>query len=73
MGFKILKIDLTKKEAIGKMVFDSVKGRLVMHELGMPIAGAMTLEVQGMTVDLQLDGHETRTMRLMDKRPSGDV
>jgi Family of unknown function (DUF6263) len=69
LGFKILKLDLTKKEATGKLVFDNVKGRLVFEELTLPLAGTMVMELMGMQVEVELEGTETRTIRMLNKRP----
>jgi Family of unknown function (DUF6263) len=69
LGFKILKLDLTKKEATGKLVFDNVKGRLVLQELTLPLAGTMVMELMGMQVEVGLEGTETRTIRMLSKRP----
>jgi hypothetical protein len=73
IGFKIVKMDLSRKEASGRLVFDSAKGRLVQQETTMPLAGTMTIEVQGMQVDVELDGTETRTMRISDKKPAPEI
>ena len=73
LGFKIIKLELTQKEMTGKMIFDNAKGRLVLSETSMPLAGTMTVEVQGMELDVTLDGMETRTMRISDKKPMPDI
>jgi hypothetical protein len=73
LGFKIVKMDLTKKESTGKLVFDNAKGRLVVNEFTMPLAGTMTIEVQGMQIDVQVDGTETRTLKVLEKRPAMDL
>jgi len=69
LGFKILKLDLTKKEAAGRLIFDNVKGRLVSREITLPLAGKMVIEVMGVQTEVHLDGTEKRTIRMMDKRP----
>jgi hypothetical protein len=69
LGFKILKLDLTKKEATGKLVFDNVKGRLVVQEMTLPLAGSMVIDLMGMQVEVGFEGTETRTIRMLNKRP----
>ena len=69
LGFKILKLDLTKKVAAGKILFDNVKGRLVSEEMILPLAGTMVIELMGAPVEVQLVGTETRTIRMLEKRP----
>jgi hypothetical protein len=69
LGFKILKLDLTKREATGKLVFDNVKGRLLSEEITLPLAGTMVIELMGMQVEVGLDGTETRSIKVFNKRP----
>ncbi len=73
LGFKIVKMELTKKESTGKLVFDNSKGRLVVNEFTMPLAGTMTIEIAGMQIDVEVDGTETRTLKILDKRPAMDL
>jgi hypothetical protein len=73
MGVKLLKMELTKNQQTGKVVFDAVKGRLVLKEISMPLAGTMTMEAMGLQLDVQLEGTENRTIRLHDKKPLPDV
>src|SRR5262249_50285833 len=69
LGLRIVKMELTKKEATGRLVFDNAKGRLVRQETTLPLAGTMTIEVMGMQIEVRLDGTETRTSRILAKRP----
>jgi hypothetical protein len=69
LGLKIQKLDLTTKEATGLVVFDNVKGRLVLREMNLPVAGTMVVERLDEQIEVQFDGLEKRTIRMMDKRP----
>jgi hypothetical protein len=69
LGFKIQKLELTKKEATGEVVFDNIKGRLLRREMTLPLAGTMVIELMGTPIEVQLEGTETRTIRMTDKRP----
>jgi hypothetical protein len=73
MGIKLLKMELTKNQQTGTVLFDADKGRLVSRELKMPMAGTMTLDANGLQIDVQLDGTENRTIRLHDKKPMPDI
>ena len=69
LGFRILKLDLSKKQGTGRVIFDNVRGRLKSRVLELPLEGKMELEVMGTKMDVQLKGTETRTIELHDKRP----
>jgi hypothetical protein len=69
VGFKVVKMDLTSNEINGKMVFDAMKGRLVSNEWVARKAGTMTVERQGEPTVFSIDGTDTRTVRLLEKKP----
>jgi hypothetical protein len=73
MGVKLLKVALKKNEQVGKLTFDADKGRLVSRDLAMPLVGTFTVEAQGMQIDVELDGTETRSIRLHDKKPLPEI
>jgi hypothetical protein len=68
LGFRIQKLDLTKNEARGHLVFDSVKGRLVLRETEIPLAGTMVIERMDEQFEVQLDGTETRTIKVVQSK-----
>jgi hypothetical protein len=70
LGFKILKMDMTKNESTSRIVFNNARGRLVVHEMSMPIAGTVTMEVNGEQIVLQMEGTWSQTTRLLDKKPA---
>jgi Family of unknown function (DUF6263) len=69
MGVKLLKMELRKSEHNSRIIFDADMGRLVVKETTMPLAGTLTLETQGQQTEVQMDGTESRTIRLHAKRP----
>jgi hypothetical protein len=73
MGLKLLKLELKKNEQVGKVIFDADKGRLVSRDMTMPLVGKLTIEAQGMQIDVELDGTETRSIRLYDKKPLPEI
>jgi hypothetical protein len=72
-GVKLLDLKLTKSQQIGKVIFDPARGRLVVREIDMDLAGTMTLDSMGQQIDVQLEGTEKRTIRLHDKKPAPGV
>jgi hypothetical protein len=72
LGFTVVKMDLTSNDISGKMLFDSVKGRLVTSEWTVARAGMVTLERQGEMTDFRVEGTDTRSVRLLEKKPALD-
>jgi hypothetical protein len=66
-AFKVLKMELTKNDITGKIVFDSAKGRLVSSEWTAPRTGTVTIERQGEMVNLSVEGTDSRTVRVLEK------
>jgi hypothetical protein len=69
VGFKIIKMDLSRSAITGKMAFDAAKGRLSSCEWTATMAGTLTLERQGEQSVFNIDGTDTRTIRILDKPP----
>ena len=67
-----MKMEPTSNDISGKMVFDSGKGRLVKSEWTVARAGIVTLERQGEVIDFRVEGADTRSVRLLDKKPALD-
>jgi Family of unknown function (DUF6263) len=72
LGFKVVKVELTHSEITGTMVFDAARGRLVKTEWTAAMVGTMTVQRQGEQTKVSIDGTETRTFRLLDKKPPTD-
>jgi hypothetical protein len=69
VGFRVVKMEPPQSELSGKMVFDAAKGRLVSSEWTAPKTGTVTVERQGEQTVFSINGSETRTIRLLDKKP----
>jgi hypothetical protein len=69
VGFKIIKMDLSSSAISGKMAFDAAKGRLSSCEWTATMAGTLTLERQGEQSVFNIEGTDTRTIRVLDKPP----
>jgi hypothetical protein len=72
VGFKVVKVELTNREVTGAMVFDVARGRLVKTEWTVSMVGTVAVQRQGEQTVFNIDGTETRTIRLLDKKPPAD-
>jgi hypothetical protein len=68
-GFKLLKIDYTKNELTGKIVFDADKGRLVFLESTSPLHSTILVDQNGIQNEWQMEDTQTTTLRLHATRP----
>jgi len=69
LPFRITKADLKSSGAKSTVLFDRAKGRLVSYAGTFPMTGTMTIEVGGMTTDMELSATENRTIRLLERAP----
>jgi hypothetical protein len=69
LPFKIKKADLKTKDAKGTILFDNDKGRVASSELHLKLDGSLTIEINGMSTDVQLEQTQTTTVKTMDTNP----
>jgi hypothetical protein len=69
LPFKIKKADLKTKEAKGTVLFDNQKGRVASSDMSLALAGTLTIEINGMSTDVQLDQTQKTTVKTMDTNP----
>ncbi len=64
--------DLKTKDATGSILFDVKNGRLSSSELGLTLEGKLSIDVSGMTSDVELTQKQTTKVKTMDSLPKGD-
>jgi hypothetical protein len=69
LPFKIKKADLKTKEAKGQVLFDNDKGRVANSDLHVKMEGSLTIDINGMSTDVQLDQTQTTTVKTSDTNP----
>ena len=72
LPFKITKADLKAENFTGTNTFDMKLGRLTGMKMEMEMAGTMTIEVAGMTIDAKLKQKMTTTGVVTEKNPVVD-
>jgi hypothetical protein len=72
LPFKISKADLKAEKFTGTHTFDKKLGRLASLKMEMDLAGTMTIEVAGMSVDAKLKQKMTTTGEVTEKNPVVD-
>ncbi|MCS6850412.1 MAG: DUF6263 family protein [Gemmataceae bacterium] len=71
LPFRIKSADLQSKEAGGLILFDRQKGRVESGEIGMTLEGKLTIEIAGMSNDVELKQTQKTTFKITDKDPIG--
>ncbi len=69
LPFKILQVDLESKNAKGKILFDSRKGRLDSATNTVNLTGKILVEIGGMPNSVDLDQTQTTTAKTTDDNP----
>jgi hypothetical protein len=69
LPFKILQVDLESKNAKGKILFDSWKGRLESATNTVNLTGKILVEIGGMPSSVDLDHTQTTTVKTSDDNP----
>jgi hypothetical protein len=72
LPFKIVSADLKAKDAAGNVLFDVEKGRLHSSDLGLTLEGKLSIEVSGMTSEVELTQKQTTKVKTSDTLPKGD-
>jgi len=71
LPFKIKKADLKSSEANGVVLFDVAKGRVASSDLGLKLEGKLSIEIGGMTTDVDLAQTQKTTVKTTDDNPLG--
>jgi hypothetical protein len=72
LPFKIKQADLKSKEATGTVLFDNEKGRLDSSETNLKLEGKLTIEIGGMSSEVELSQTQKTTVKTTDKNPIGE-
>jgi hypothetical protein len=69
LPFKIKKADLKSSEAKGSVLFNPAKGRVASSELSLKLDGKLSIEIGGMTTEVDLSQTQTTTVKTTDENP----
>jgi hypothetical protein len=69
LPFKIKKADLKSSEAKGTVLFNVAKGRVASSDMGLKLDGKLSIEIGGMTTDVDLSQTQTTTVKTSDENP----
>jgi hypothetical protein len=67
--FKITRGNLKSEGARGTLFFDPEKGRLAKYSMAMIFRGALTLDVMGQMIDVDVTIDQSSNSRVMDRNP----
>ncbi|HLJ93701.1 MAG TPA: DUF6263 family protein [Gemmataceae bacterium] len=69
LPFKIKAADLKSKNASGQILFDNEKHRLDSSDMKLSLEGKLTIEIGGMTTEVELNQDQETTVKTMDTNP----
>jgi hypothetical protein len=69
LPFKIISADLKSKEATGSILFDAAKGRLANSKMNMKLEGKLSIDISGMTSEVELTQAQTTEVKTSDQNP----
>ena len=72
LPFTIVSADLKSSDAKGTVLFDSAAGRLDSSEMGLKLAGKLTVSIGGMNTDVELTQEQKTTVRTTTDESAGD-
>ncbi|VTR99117.1 Uncharacterized protein OS=Niabella soli DSM 19437 GN=NIASO_09635 PE=4 SV=1 [Gemmata massiliana] len=72
LPFKITKADLKSDEVKGTILFDTKGGRLKSSDATMKLKGSMTIEVQNMEIEAELEQKMVTKTEILEKNPVKD-
>ncbi len=67
--FKIVRGNLKSEGARGTLVFDPEKGRLVRYNMAMVFRGALTMDIMGNMVEVEISMDQNSNSRVLDRPP----
>ncbi len=71
LPFKIKKADLKSSDATGTVLFDVAKGRVASSDMGLKLDGKLSIEIGGMTSEVDLSQQQKTTVKTTDDNPLG--
>jgi len=69
LPFKIKSADLKSDKATGTILFDKDKGRVESSEMNLDLKGKLSIEIGGMTTDVELSQTQKTTVKTTDTNP----
>jgi hypothetical protein len=69
LPFKIVSADLKSDKATGTILFDTEKGRLASSEMSLDLKGKLSIDISGMTSEVDLTQTQKTTVKTTDKDP----
>lgn len=69
LPFRIKSADLKTKDASGTILFDNKKHRLASSEMNLKLEGKLTIEIGGMTTEVDLTQTQKTTVKTTDDNP----
>ncbi|HEV3204228.1 MAG TPA: DUF6263 family protein, partial [Gemmataceae bacterium] len=69
LPFKIVSADLKSENASGTILFDKEKGRLVSTDSTLKLKGKLTIDISGMTSEVELNQEQTTKVKTSDTNP----
>ena len=69
LPFKIKAADLKSDKSSGTVSFDAAKGRIESSTMTLDLKGKLSIEIAGMTTDVELTQTQTTTVKTTDKNP----
>jgi len=69
LPFRIVSGNLEGKKGTGTVVFNLTKGRVEESNMTLELAGDLTIEIAGMTTDVNLRQTQTSKLKTLDKAP----
>jgi hypothetical protein len=72
LPFKIVSADLKTKDATGTILFNVAQGRLHSSDLSLTLDGKISIDVSGMTSEVELNQKQTTKVKTLDSLPKTD-
>jgi hypothetical protein len=69
LPFKVVDADLKTTGGTGTVLFDTDKGRVASSDLSMNLSGKLTIDISGMSSDVELSQKQTTTVKTSDDNP----
>lgn len=69
LPFKVKNAKLETKDATGEVIFDIAKGRVVSSKMSQNLSGTLSIDVGGMTTDVELTQSQTTTVKTTEENP----
>jgi hypothetical protein len=70
LPFTIVSADLKSSDAKGTVLFDAAAGRLDSSEMGLKLAGKLTVSIGGMNTDVELNQEQKTTVKTSSDNPA---